>query len=66
MLECKNRIFIFAEYMHKSWWYGYKIQNDESYVIGILPDENTFKPFAPGLSEFIEMYIDNCSKLYEF
>ena len=65
-LENRSKIFIFAEYMHKSWWYGYEIKNDGSYAIGIIPDKNTFKPIVNSLSEFIEMYLDNSPRLYEY
>ena len=65
-LRSKNKIYIFAEYMHKSWWYGLEMISDNNYVIGILPDKNTFKPLTHSLSEFIELYVENSSKLYDY
>lgn len=65
-LRNKSKIYIFAEYMHKSWWYGLEIISDENYVIGIIPDKDTFKPITNSLSVFIELYIENSSKLYDY
>lgn len=61
-----KEIFIFAEYMHKSWWYGVEVKDDENYVIGIIPDSNSFKPITNSLSNFIDLYIDNSTKLYDY
>ena len=61
-----NRVYIFAEYMHKSWWYGLEIMGNNNYTIGIIPDKDTFKPISNSLIEFIELYIENSSKLYDY
>jgi len=62
----KDRVYIFAEYMHKSWWYGLEVISDNKYTIGIIPDKNTFKPITNSLVEFMELYIDNSTKLYDY
>ena len=65
-LRNNNRLFIFAEYMHKSWWYGDNVNSSEDYVIGIIPHENLFKPITNSLSEFIELYLKDSFKLYDY
>lgn len=62
----KERIFIFSEYMHKSWWYGFEIVDDKNYQIGIIPDKSTFVPITSRLAEFIDLYLNNASKLYDY
>jgi len=62
----ENDILVIANYMHKSWWYGLKILNGESYVIGIIPEKNKFKPIAGQLSEFLELYLNNSPRLYDY
>lgn len=61
-----SKIIIFAEYMHKSWWYGFEMKNDGSYIIGILPDRETFKPITNTLSEFIPLYLNDSPLLYDY
>lgn len=65
-LANKEHIYVFADYMHKSWWYGVEINDNASYEIGIIPDKNTFTPVTNSLIEFIKLYIDDSSKLYDF
>lgn len=62
----KEQILLFAEYMHKSWWYGIEMISGEQYVIGIISDKNSFKPITNSLAEFIELYLENSSKLYDY
>lgn len=64
----RDNIFIFAEYMHKSWWYGFELkgENENEYVIGIIPDNSSFKPITTSLAEFIELYLGNSPKLYDY
>lgn len=59
-------IYIFADYLHKSWWYGYKIIKDNEYEIGIVPEKEIFIPISKKLSDFIEIYLSDSHKLYEF
>ena len=61
-----HHLYIFADYMHKSWWYGVEIKPDGKYLIGIIPDKLNFKPITDSLSEFIALYIENSSKLYDY
>ncbi|UIR56449.1 SMI1/KNR4 family protein [Sphingobacterium sp. SRCM116780] len=65
-IKDKDKIFIFSEYMHKSWLYGFEVKEDGSYLIGIIPDDKTFKPIVKSLEEFLELYIENSSKLYDY
>lgn len=62
----KGRIFIFSEYMHKSWWYGFEITDDKSYQIGIIPDKDIFVPITSSLADFIDLYLKNSSRLYDY
>lgn len=62
----KDKIFIFAEYMHKSWWYGFEFKERNEYIIGIISDSSSFKPVTNSLVEFIELYLENSHKLYDY
>jgi len=62
----KNRIFIFSEYMQRSWWYGYEVLDDEHYRIGIIPDAQSFVPITNKLPDFINLYLNDDSLLYEY
>lgn len=62
-----NPIYIFAEYMHKSWWYGLKLNDmKDTYEIGIIPYVNRFKVITNSLSEFIDLYLQDSSMLYDY
>jgi hypothetical protein len=61
-----DNVFIFAEYMHKSWWYGFKSMDKGGYIIGIIPDNQNFKPITNSLIDFLELYLENSSKLYSY
>lgn len=61
-----NHLYIFAEYMHKSWWYGVEIEPDGKYRIGIISDKLNFEPITESLGAFIALYIDNSPKLYDY
>lgn len=65
-LKNKERFFLFAEYMHKSWWYGFEMINHEDYVIGIVADKDSFQPITHSLADFIKLYIDDTPKLYDY
>ncbi|UYQ91126.1 hypothetical protein MKQ68_13590 [Chitinophaga horti] len=62
----KQRIFAFAEYMHKSWWYNVHIIDDDASEVGIIPDSSSFKPITQSLATLIELYLRNSSKLYDY
>ncbi|TXJ23515.1 MAG: SMI1/KNR4 family protein [Chitinophagaceae bacterium] len=66
--EMKNvgKIFIFCDYMHRSWWYGCEVIDGDNYIIGIISDRDSFKPITHSLSEFIELYINDSPKLYNY
>jgi hypothetical protein len=61
----KEKIFIFANYMHRSWLYGFKFLNKNEYIIGGIPEENTFTPITNSLAEFIDLYINDSPLLYD-
>jgi SMI1-KNR4 cell-wall len=65
-LENNKTIFLFAEYMHKSWWYGFDVSSNGDYVIGIIPEKNKFKPITNSLAEFIELYMEDSPLLYDY
>ncbi|MBL1222030.1 SMI1/KNR4 family protein [Chryseobacterium sp. L7] len=65
-LKNKERYFLFAEYMQKSWWYGVEVINDKDYIIGIIPEKDFFKPITNSLTDFIKLYMDNSPKLYDY
>ena len=58
---------IFAEFMHKSWWYAVKFsKNVDTYEIGIVSSADKFKVITRNLGEFIQLYLNNASVLYEY
>ncbi|MEO5931179.1 MAG: hypothetical protein ABIR47_14700 [Candidatus Kapaibacterium sp.] len=60
-------VILFAEYMNKSWWYGFKYNAEAGrYVIGIIPDKNRFKPIAGSLADFIRLYMVDAPDLYDY
>ncbi len=61
-----DAIYLFAEYMHKSWWYGFKLEENGFYKIGIIPYENRFKTIANDLATFIHLYIEDSPILYDY
>jgi hypothetical protein len=62
----KEQLVVFAEYMHKSWWYGVELQEGDHYVIGMIPDTASFKPITTSLAEFIELYLEDSPQLYDY
>ena len=62
----RKDIFLFAEYMHKSWCYGFHAKNDHTYEIGIIPYENSFKVIASNLNDFIALYLEDSPLLYDY
>lgn len=62
-----SRTYIFAEYMHKSWWYGVKLDDmNETYEIGIIPDKERFKSITTSLTVFIDLYLQDAAALYQY
>jgi hypothetical protein len=58
---------IFAEFMHKSWWYAVKFSKyGEGYEIGIVSSADKFKLITRSLGEFIQLYMKDASVLYEY
>lgn len=58
---------IFAEYLHKSWWYGARFsKTDTNYEIGIIPTADRFKVITNNLGEFIHFYMNDDPILYEY
>jgi hypothetical protein len=58
---------IFAEFMHKSWWYAVKFSKIvDNYEIGIIPSVGKFKVITRNLTEFIQLYLSDSPVLYEF
>lgn len=62
-----NKYIIFAEYMHKSWWYAVRFSDPPNgYEIGIIPSPNKFKVVTSDLSDFIRLYVENSPILYDY
>ena len=62
-----DRLIVFADYMHRSWYYGIRFnQNDNNYKVGIIPERMKFTPICNSLSEFINLYLTNSSRLYNY
>jgi hypothetical protein len=61
-----EKCLIFAEFMHKSWWYGVRIEKDNKYTIGIIPEQTKFKSITNSLAEFIDLYMSNSTVLYDY
>jgi len=58
---------IFAEFMHKSWWYAVKFSKSaDGYEIGIIPAAYKFKVITKNLVDFIDLYLKNATILYEY
>ncbi len=58
-------ILIFAEYMEKTWWYGVQLNEDGDYTIGLVTKKGVFKPITNFLAEFVDLFIDDSSRLYD-
>lgn len=58
-------ILIFAEYMHKTWWYGIQLKENGDYTIGLVSKKGAFKPITNFLAEFVDLYLEDSSKLYD-
>ena len=56
---------IFADYMNRSWSYGVKFSNfTEDYEIAIIA--SSYKVITQSLAEFIRLYIEDASVLYDY
>ncbi|MBS1660913.1 MAG: SMI1/KNR4 family protein [Bacteroidetes bacterium] len=57
---------IFANFMHKSWWYAVKFSKfTHGYEIGIIPSANKFKVITKNLGDFIHLYMEDSPFLYD-
>jgi hypothetical protein len=65
-LSQKNNLYVFANYMQKSWWYGLEVIDRNNYKIGIIPHGNFFKPITNLLSEFLFLYLEDSPRLYNY
>jgi len=58
---------LFAEFMHKSWWYGVRFSKfADKYEIGIISSVERFKVITRNLCEFIQLYITDSPILYDY
>lgn len=58
---------IFAEYMHRSWWYGVRFSKiEDNYEIGKIPTEYKFKVITRSLGEFIQFNMKDDSVLCDY
>jgi hypothetical protein len=61
-----THVLIFASYQIKSWWFGVEVKENGSYVIGLVSSKGTFKAITDSLAEFIDMYLKDAPKLYDY
>jgi hypothetical protein len=59
-------IVIFSDYLQKSWYYGFRINKDFSYSIGIIPHAKKFKPITNSLDDFISLYLEHSDVLADY
>ncbi|HSH67648.1 MAG TPA: SMI1/KNR4 family protein [Bacteroidia bacterium] len=64
-LKRNSTILIFAEYKKKTWYYGIQLKEDGDYTIGLVTKKGAFKPITNFLAEFIDLYLEDSSKLYD-
>lgn len=58
---------IFAEFMHKSWWYAVRFSNfTDDYEICIVSSVDKLKVITKNLGEFIHLYMDDSPILYKY
>ena len=61
-----DHCLIFAEFMHKSWWYGVKFSKfSDEYEIGLVCSADRFKVITRNLAEFLQLYMQDASILYD-
>lgn len=58
-------ILVFAEYKNKTWWYGIQLHDDGDYTIGLVSKKGNFKPITNFLAEFVDLYLEDSSRLYD-
>ena len=61
-----THVLIFAAYQTKAWWYGLEVKENGSYVIGLVSPKGTFKAITDSFAEFIELYLKDSPKLYDY
>lgn len=61
-----THVLIFAVYQSKTWWYGVEVKEDGSYLIGLVSPKGTFKAITSSFAEFIELYLKDSPKLYDY
>jgi hypothetical protein len=59
-------IVVFGDYMQSSWWYGFRILAADNYEIGIIPVPQKFKVISTSLTEFLNLYLKDSTKLYDY
>lgn len=62
-----NSVLIFADYLHRSWWYGLIIKanvNEASIVLLPTLNCNNYQFITNSFLEFIEFYMLNSEKIY--
>ena len=59
------KIIVFGDYLHSSWWYGFRILTGDRYEIGIIPFPQKFKVISTSLTEFLNLYLEDSPRLYD-
>lgn len=66
LFSSKKNIFIFVDYLQKSWFYGIEIFNKDLYNIVIVPHKYKYKIITNSLDEFLMLYLEDSSVLYDY
>jgi hypothetical protein len=64
-MENMTNVFLFGDYLQASWWYGFKVIDNDNYIIGILATD-FFKPITNSLIEFLDFYMNDSDILYDY
>lgn len=61
-----KKCLLFADYLHKSWWYGLLFEEQGiEYTVVEIAAENHYRIVASSFSEFVSLYVDEADELYK-
>ena len=60
-----RKCLLFADYMHKCWWYGLLFEEQEaSCTVVEIAAENWYRVVAGSFGEFVDLYVADADELY--
>jgi hypothetical protein len=62
--DTATTVYVFMNYQHQTWWYGFRDLADGGYEIGVLPTQETWHPITLSLEDFIALYLADADALY--